>query len=109
MNNCNCKTQKDEKSYLCCFADPTIRQWNKNNMNCQVVRCRNKDAFLSSPPTWAVHSVRKATIGDEYDPLRPAEEQVIPNAGYVCVRSCFCNRRNCPHFKPEAYPGQTGT
>lgn len=89
--SCNCKNKVFvPETVLCMFCSPTCHWWNKKS-SCFVYHCGNKE-ILSDPPEWALVHSRKATVGDSI------LGEIIEDAEYICVRSCFCNQKQCPLF-----------
>lgn len=88
----SCPCKKSKRKVYCKYAQPTDTRWALNE-NCYVNRCYNKDKLLSEPPSF-YPSIRIATKGDKIN------GEILPNAEYIAVRSCYCYEDSCPHFTP---------
>lgn len=75
----------------CKMCTETRVWWNRGE-SCWVFRCRNVTKMLTDPPEWAFGNTRRATVGDS-----PAGD-IIENADYIAVRSCFCRCGRCKHY-----------
>ena len=46
----------------------------------------------TDPPEWAFGNTRRPTVGDS------PHGDIIENADYIAVRSCFCRCDRCKHY-----------
>lgn len=95
---CGCKkngaTQNAPSETDCRFCVKTSVWWARHK-SCYVFRCSNP-IMLSDPPEWAYGNTRRATEDDS------PNGQVIEDADYIAVRSCFCRCGKCPHYTTDS-------
>ena len=90
-----CGSRKIETTNLaasavpCRYSTPTDRQWLKCT-NCRVVECR-------SP---VLPNIRDAVALHSRLPV-DSTGKVIDNAGYLEIRSAFCNAQSCSAYKAD--------
>ena len=87
---CKCRQTNPKGRNLCRFCGTTPNWWSPRHA-CYLWHCSNP-AMLTDPPEWAFGNTRRATVGDS-----PTGE-ILENADYIAVRSCFCRCDRCKHF-----------
>ena len=89
-----CKCSKEgtgpRRVSKCRFSTPTSVWWARHH-SCYLWHCSNP-AMKTDPPEWAFGNTRRPTVGDS------PHGDIIENAGYIAVRSCFCRCDRCKHY-----------
>lgn len=89
---CNDKIKSNHVAIggLCRFAKPTNRPWLKSiARGCYITRCSHPSAVKSAGAIGASAIHTRLAANDDYF------GDIIDNAGYINVRSCVCNERDC--------------
>ena len=79
---------------LCKYAKKTAQKWVGDSASCFVFECHSQNALAE------LKSFKSKDGIDLYGVRRPCDEKfnLIPNAGYLHVRSRYCNAEYCPYY-----------